>query len=157
MVKQFLVSACLLLLLAPASTAQDETYHDDPIIFSVNNTPVRVNEFQQIYSKSNQQKADYSDASVREYLDLYIKFKLKVQKAREMQLDTAAAFRSELEGYRRQLAASYLVDKEVTETFQQWTKDAEPNLQELALELIVAVMFATAYDMAKDAPKEEIQ
>lgn len=115
MVKQFLVSACLLLLLAPASTAQDETYHDDPIIFSVNNTPVRVNEFQQIYSKSNQQKADYSDASVREYLDLYIKFKLKVQKAREMQLDTAAAFRSELEGYRRQLAASYLVDKEVTE------------------------------------------
>jgi hypothetical protein len=49
------------------------------------------------------------------------------------------------------------LDKEVTETLQQWTKDAELNLQELALELIVAVMFATAYDMAKDAPKEEIQ
>lgn len=115
MVKQFLVSVCLLLLLAVAGTAQPETYHDDPVLFSVNNSPVRVSEFDQIYTKSNQQKADYSDASVREYLDLYIKFKLKVQKAREMQLDTAAAFRAELDGYRRQLAASYLVDKEVTE------------------------------------------
>ncbi|MBK9336638.1 MAG: peptidylprolyl isomerase [Lewinellaceae bacterium] len=115
MVKQFLVSTCLLLLFAAAGTAQPDTYHDDPILFTVNNTPVRVSEFQQIYSKTNQQKADYSDASLREYLDLYVKFKLKVQKARDMRLDTALAFRSELDGYRRQLAASYLVDKEVTE------------------------------------------
>lgn len=113
MVKQFLVTACLSCLVALAGNAQP--YHDDPVLFTVNNTPVRAAEFLQIYSKTNQQKADYSDASLREYLDLYVKFKLKVQKARDMRLDTAAAFRSELEGYRRQLAASYLVDKEVTE------------------------------------------
>jgi len=113
MVKQFLVTVCLSLFLALAGNAQP--YHDDPVLFTVNNTPVRAAEFQQIYSKTNQQKADYSEASLREYLDLYVKFKLKVQKARDMRLDTAAAFRSELEGYRRQLAASYLVDKEVTE------------------------------------------
>lgn len=113
MVKQFLVTACLSCLVALAGNAQP--YHDDPVLFTVNNTPVRAAEFLQIYSKTNQQKADYTDASLREYLDLYVKFKLKVQKARDMRLDTAAAFRSELEGYRRQLAASYLVDKEVTE------------------------------------------
>jgi len=113
MVKQFLVSICLFLLVAIAGNAQPHL--DDPVLFTVNNTPVRAAEFLQIYSKTNQQKADYSEASLREYLDLYLKFKLKVQKARDMHLDTAAAFRSELEGYRRQLAASYLVDKEVTE------------------------------------------
>ncbi|MFN0014982.1 MAG: peptidylprolyl isomerase [Saprospiraceae bacterium] len=115
MVKQFLVSICLFLFLAASGTAQNKTYFDDPVLFTVNNTPVRAAEFQQIYSKTNQQKADFTEASLREYLDLYVKFKLKVQKARDMHLDTASAFRSELEGYRRQLAASYLVDKEVTE------------------------------------------
>ncbi|MEQ1746331.1 MAG: peptidylprolyl isomerase [Saprospiraceae bacterium] len=115
MIKQFLVSICLFVLFAAIGTAQTEAYLDDPVLFTVNNTPVRAAEFQQIYSKTNQQKADFTEASLREYLDLYVKFKLKVQKARDMRLDTASAFRSELEGYRRQLAASYLVDKEVTE------------------------------------------
>lgn len=115
MVKQFLISACLFLLFTAAATGQSATKGDDPILFTVKNTPVTVSEFQQIYAKTNQQKADFSEASLREYLDLYIKFKLKVQKAREMQLDTVEAFKSELEGYRRQLAASYLVDREVTD------------------------------------------
>ncbi len=115
MVKQFIASTCLLFLLASAGITQPRAHADDPVLFTVKNTPVYVSEFQQIYAKTNQQKADFSEASLREYLDLYTKFKLKVQKARDMHLDTVEAFRSELEGYRRQLAASYLVDKEVTD------------------------------------------
>ena len=115
MVKQFFASTCLLFLLASAGIAQPRAHADDPVLFTVKNNPVYVSEFQQIYAKTNQQKADFSEASLREYLDLYTKFKLKVQKARDMHLDTVEAFRSELEGYRRQLAASYLVDKEVTD------------------------------------------
>ncbi|MBL7776184.1 MAG: peptidylprolyl isomerase [Saprospiraceae bacterium] len=110
MVKQLLLITALLCLSA-AAMAQN----DDPVLFTVAGKPVHVSEFQQIYTKTNQQKADFSEASLREYLDLYVKFKLKVQKARSLQLDTVPAFRSELEGYRRQLAASYLVDKEVTD------------------------------------------
>ncbi|MCB0644550.1 MAG: peptidylprolyl isomerase, partial [Phaeodactylibacter sp.] len=68
-----------------------------------------------IYTKTNGDKADFSRKSLEEYLDLYIKFKLKVQKAKEMQLDTIPSLKKELEGYRRQLADSYLIDKEVTE------------------------------------------
>ncbi|MCC6461197.1 MAG: peptidylprolyl isomerase, partial [Saprospiraceae bacterium] len=119
MVKQFLTSTCLLFLLATVCTAQPEPYADDPILFTVNNTPVRFSEFRQIYAKTNQQKADFSEASLREYLDLYVKFKLKVQKARDMHLDTVQAFKAELDGYRRQLAASYLVDREVTDRLVQ--------------------------------------
>lgn len=88
---------------------------DDAVLFSVNGNPVLASEFKYIYAKTNQEKADFSEASLQEYLDLYTKFKLKVQKARDLQLDTIPALKSELEGYRRQLANSYLTDKEVTE------------------------------------------
>lgn len=88
---------------------------DDPILFTVEGKPVRVSEFKYIYAKTNGAEADYSRASLEEYLDLYIKFKLKVQKARDLQLDTIQQLQQELEGYRRQLADSYLISKEVTE------------------------------------------
>ena len=88
----------------------------DPVLFSVGNTPIHVSEFKYIYGKTNGEKADYSRKSVEEYLDLYIKFKRKVARAKEMQLDTITALKQELEGYRQQLANTYLVDKEVTET-----------------------------------------
>lgn len=87
----------------------------DEVLFSVNNTPVHVSEFQYIYSKTNGPKADFSKASLEEYLDLYTNFKLKVQKAKDMRLDTISSLKQELDGYRKQLADSYLIDREVTE------------------------------------------
>jgi peptidyl-prolyl cis-trans isomerase SurA len=87
----------------------------DPVLFTVGKTPVRVSEFAYIYAKTNQNKADFSEASIREYLDLYVKFKMKVQKARDMKYDTIPSLKAELEGYRRQVANSYLIDKEVTD------------------------------------------
>ncbi|HRQ29649.1 MAG TPA: peptidylprolyl isomerase, partial [Saprospiraceae bacterium] len=59
---------------------------------------------------------------------LYIRFKLKVAKAKEMRLDTIPELITELEGYRKQLSKSYLVDKEVNdrlvvEVFERMQKD----------------------------------
>lgn len=88
---------------------------NDPVLFSVDGTPVRVSEFDYIYAKTNGAEANYSEASLQEYLDLYIKFKLKVKKAKDLQLDTIQELKRELSGYRRQLADSYLINKEVTE------------------------------------------
>lgn len=119
MYKNLLALACLFLWVSAKLTAQST----DPVLFTVNGKPVTVSEFKYIYTKTNQDKADFSEASLRDYLDLYIKFKLKVQKARDMQLDTIASLRGELEGYRRQLANSYLVDKEVTERLIHETYD----------------------------------
>lgn len=87
----------------------------DPVLFTVAKNPVTVSEFEYIYNKNNGNKADYSKASIEEYLDLYVKFKLKVQKAKELKLDTIKALKDELAGYRQQLANSYLVDKEVNQ------------------------------------------
>ncbi len=88
---------------------------DDPVLFSVDDTQVHLSEFKYIYSKTNGDKADYSKASLQEYLDLYTNFKLKVKKAKDMKLDTISSLKQELDGYRRQLADSYLIDREVTE------------------------------------------
>ncbi len=86
----------------------------DPVLFTVEGNPVHVSEFDYIYSKNTGKNTDYSLKSLEEYLDLYVKFKLKVQKAKELKLDTIPSLQKELEGYRQQLAKSYLTDKEVT-------------------------------------------
>ena len=99
-------------LAAASAFAQDDA---DPILFSVDDTPVYVSEFDYIYAKTNGDSADYSRESLSEYLDLYRRFKLKVARARAMGLDTVEALNNELAGYRKQLADSYLVDDAVTE------------------------------------------
>ncbi|MCB0675365.1 MAG: peptidylprolyl isomerase [Saprospiraceae bacterium] len=109
----------LFLLIALAWSLPAQNGHEDPVLFTVNGDPVHVSEFVYIYEKTNGDKADYSRGSVEEYLRLYTKFKLKVQKAKELKLDTIQSLQQELEGYRRQLADSYLIDKEVTERLIQ--------------------------------------
>jgi peptidyl-prolyl cis-trans isomerase SurA len=91
----------------------------DPVLMRVGKSDVKVSEFKYIYEKNNGQGADYSQKSLNEYLDLYTKFKLKVEKAKQLQLDTISALVSELDGYRKQLASSYLIDKEVTDFLLQ--------------------------------------
>lgn len=88
---------------------------DDPVLFTVDGKSVYASEFAYIYEKNNREDADYSEASLREYLDLYTKFKLKVTEAYAMHLDTIPQLQAELAGYRKQLADSYLTDKEITE------------------------------------------
>lgn len=84
-------------------------------LFSIQGNPVSVAEFNYIYSKTNGDTATYSKASLEEYLELYKNFKYKVARAKELGLDTLPSIQKELEGYRKQLADSYLIDKEVTE------------------------------------------
>lgn len=108
-VKYFLSLA--LVFAAFSLTAQK----DSDVLFSVDGQDVTVGEFRYIYGKTNSDEADYKEESVKEYLDLYERFKLKVARAKSMGLDTVKALQRELEGYRRQLADNYLIDKQVTD------------------------------------------
>lgn len=117
--KQLFAFLTLLIGLAVSLTAQD----GNEVLFSVAGNPVTVDEFDYIYSKTNGKNADYSSKSLEEYLDLYIKFKLKVQKAHDLQLDTIPALKEELAGYRRQLADAYLIDRTVTDKLVQQAYD----------------------------------
>jgi peptidyl-prolyl cis-trans isomerase SurA len=89
--------------------------NNDPVLFTVEKEPVYLSEFLYIFNKTSGEEPDYSRSSLEEYLDLYINFKLKVRKAKDLRLDTIPELAAELNGYRRQLSDSYLIDKEVTE------------------------------------------
>ena len=88
----------------------------DPSIETLGKVAVPVSQFKYVYQKNNGNDPDaYSEKSLKEYLDLYTNFKLKVIEAQSMGLDTAQSFIKELEGYKKQLAQPYLTEKSVTE------------------------------------------
>ncbi len=115
---------------------------NDPVLFSVEGNPVHLSEFEYIYTKTNGDKANFSKKSLEEYLDLYVKFKLKVQRAKEMKLDTIPVLQQELAGYRKQLANSYLVDKEVTERLVKEAYDR--SLKDIDISHIMVLVPPTA-------------
>lgn len=100
--------AAAFLLAAPAIQAQKN--NNDPVLLTVGNSEVTKSEFESVYRKNNK-----NDESLDKYLELYINFKLKVKEAEELGMDTAASFREELKGYRKQLAQPYLTDKDLNE------------------------------------------
>ena len=106
-----LVSVLLLSTIAFTVNAQEK----DPTLLTIGGGEVKLSEFNAIFNKNKTDKA-VTEASVNEYLDLYIKFKLKVREAEELGYDTLPKFINELKGYRKQLAEPYLTDKEVTES-----------------------------------------
>ena len=70
--KRFIIWSVLIL----TSWSLSAQTNDDPVLFTVNGDPVHVSEFKYIYTKTNGEKADFSEASLEEYLRLYTKFKL---------------------------------------------------------------------------------
>ncbi|MEO6302177.1 MAG: peptidylprolyl isomerase, partial [Bacteroidia bacterium] len=68
-----------------------------------------------VYRKNNGKEVNNTTKSVNEYVDLFSLFKSKVFEAESLGLDTLTSFKNELAGYRRQLAAPYLTDKNTNE------------------------------------------
>ena len=72
-------------------------------------------EFVYVYQKNNGGPDSvklHSEAKIREYLDLYVRFKRKVIEAEKLGLDTSKSFQSELSTYVKQLSQPYLIEKE---------------------------------------------
>ncbi|MFY0644375.1 MAG: peptidylprolyl isomerase [Bacteroidia bacterium] len=89
--------------------AQDKTFP----IFTYGDQTVYSDEFMRVFNKNKRDESKPTQEDIEEYLDLYIKFKLKVSEAYSRQMDTVPAFIKELAGYRKQLAQPYMTDKEV--------------------------------------------
>jgi peptidyl-prolyl cis-trans isomerase SurA len=89
-------------------------------LITVGSSTVSVGEFKYVYEKNNANDSiAYSDKSVREYLDLFINFKLKVEEAKSKGLDTTREFLNEFVEYKKQLAKPYLTESKVTEGLVQ--------------------------------------
>lgn len=86
----------------------------DPVLLTVDGQDITLSEFEAVYKKNNREETvDQED--LKEYLELYINFRLKVREAEVLGMDTVKKFIQELKGYQKQLAKPYLTDKEVTE------------------------------------------
>ncbi len=86
----------------------------DPMLMSVDGKPVTRSEFEAIYKKNNKDAA-VTQQALDEYLDLFINYKLKVREAEVLGMDTVGKFKTELDGYRKQLARPYLIDRELND------------------------------------------
>lgn len=88
----------------------------EPVLFTIQDEPTSLKEFLYVYNKNNFTR-DTTDLAedLRQYLDLYINFKLKVREAKDAGLHQDQAFLEELEGYKKELAKPYLSEKSVTE------------------------------------------
>jgi peptidyl-prolyl cis-trans isomerase SurA len=109
--KIFFFLLCALVFLEKG-WAQNE---DKRTLVTIGNEPVSVDEFLRVYKKNNVKNENIDQKSLREYLDLYIKFKLKVMEAEAQGLDTVKSFKDELNGYRKQLVDPYFVDEKVVD------------------------------------------
>ena len=90
-----------------ASTAMAQA--DDPIVMTVNGEDVRRSEFEYSYNKNNTDLV-VDKASLDEYVELFVNYKLKVAAAKDAQLDTMVSFQQEMADYRAQQAEEYLLD-----------------------------------------------
>lgn len=77
-------------------------------------------EFLRAYTKNKTSVAD-KEKSVREYVELYAHFKMKVKEAQLMKLDTSESYKNDLEQFRRQIEENYLSDEA---TVQQLVDEA---------------------------------
>ena len=85
---------------------------DSQVIMSIENEDVSLSDFESIFRKNNKDTLITAD-DLDEYMELFINFKLKVQEAKSLGMDTISSFTKELEGYRKQLARPYLTDSEM--------------------------------------------
>ncbi|MEO5684025.1 MAG: peptidylprolyl isomerase [Chitinophagaceae bacterium] len=109
------------LLLLIAGTVQCQT------LFTYGKSTVSKEEFLRAYNKNNT-AGNNTEKAFREYLDLYTRFKLKVQAAYDAKLDTLAGQATELQNFRGQIIEGFMNDESsvqllVDEAFDRSQKD----------------------------------
>ena len=86
--KKWIATAAMAILCFAAHAQKEQ------VLFTVADDTVTKKEFEYIYQKNNSQVENaYSPEKVREYLDLYINFKLKVKAAKAQGIDTTPGVR----------------------------------------------------------------
>lgn len=120
------------LLLAAACTSARRSvsplgpaaFKSNAALFAYNGDSVTANDFLYVLEKNNADSLrvmppEQRSLAIRNYLDLYINFRLKVKAAEDAGIDEQDSFKKELEQYQKQLAKPYLIENRVTEQLVQ--------------------------------------
>ena len=120
----------LSILLGTGLTAGAESLPDS-VVMKVSDKSVSVAEFLYIAQK-NAEVDLKNEKSVKQYVELFKNFKLKVAAAEQLGLDRKESFKNELEGYRAQLVSGYLSDKPAEEAAARVVYDRGNEILELS-------------------------
>jgi len=82
----------------------------DKKLFSINKNPTTANEFIRMYNKNIDVIEDDDSKKIKNYLNLYINFRLKLLDAKKLKLDTARSFKVDYNNYKNQLIKKYSTD-----------------------------------------------
>lgn len=128
------IVAVILAVVAFAATSSsiNAQEKDDRILLTVADEDIPVSEFLRVYTKNSLDSVKMDEKSLRDYLELYINFKLKVKEAESLGMDTITSFKEELAGYRKQLAEQYfenenMIDDLVKEAWERKNEDVRAS------------------------------
>lgn len=119
------------------------------ILFSVGEDQVTAEEYMAVYNKNRNLGQDIDPKTAREYLDLYLNFKLKVHEAKQLEMDKEKRFIQEYNSYRNQLAKPYLSDKDITQELLQ------EAYERMKLDVRASHIMLAASEDADDMAKEK--
>ncbi|MDD7317819.1 MAG: peptidylprolyl isomerase [Prevotella sp.] len=137
MKKTFLLAA--MILSGVMAFAQSE----DPVIMTVAGQPVSRSEFEYSYNKNNAEGV-IDKKSVKEYVDLFVNYKLKVQAALDEHLDTLSSFKEEFLGYRNQqvlptFVSDDMMEQEARKIYDSTNEQIGPDGQAIASYILVSL------------------
>jgi peptidyl-prolyl cis-trans isomerase SurA len=97
-------------------------------LFTYGKYSADARDFLRAYNKNNSQPSPHKQQAIRDYLDLYINSRLKIQEAYERRYDTLPQIKSEVETLRAQIIENYMSDPEAItrltkEAYQRSLKD----------------------------------
>jgi peptidyl-prolyl cis-trans isomerase SurA len=97
------------------------------VLFTIDDKPYYTDEFKRVYNKNIDLVKDESQKDLNQYLDLFVGYKLKINKANKLGLQSGPAYQAELKSYRNQLSKNYLTDSKVTQELIQEAYDRSLN------------------------------
>lgn len=114
----------LLLALNFVSFAQN---NPKEVLFTIDDKPYYTDEFERVYKKNLDLVKDESQKDLNQYLELFVGYKLKVNKANKIGLQNNVQYQNELKSYRNQLSKNYTSDSKVTSAL---IKEGHDRLQQ---------------------------
>ncbi len=116
----------VLLFISQTLSAQLLKKFEDKTLLTIGDEKVPVKEFLRVYEKNNTPQERKKPDALKNYLELFINYKLKVKEAEDLKMDTVASFKKELAGYRKSLAKPYFRDESVIDSL---VKEAYDRMQ----------------------------
>ncbi|NMM46816.1 peptidylprolyl isomerase [Marinigracilibium pacificum] len=125
------LSAILLLIIFTSACKVNSFKSEAPEpLLIVAGDSVSAAEFLYAYNKNNRDTSSNVESSIRNYLDLYTSFKLKVAEGHYLKVDSSLQFQKEYDQYKSQLVKPYLLSSQVSDSlvnkmYERTTKEVK--------------------------------